>query len=136
MKRIFALILVLAMLVPLAVACNSDDETTTTTTTTTEIIDHDKFTSKDTVKKDWEGETLLVAATAWSAEPSYPWSTMELVIKEGETSEWGEKIDKAVLERTAFIKKTYGVDVVWEWASRYIPLPYVREERSSHFCGF
>ena len=35
------------------------------------------------------------------------------------TSGWGEKIDKAVLERTAFIKKTYGVDVVWEWASRY-----------------
>ena len=115
MKRIFALILIIAMLVPLAVACNSDDETTTTT----EIIDYDKFTSKNTVKKDWEGETLLIAATAWSANPSYPWSTMELVIKEGETSGWGEKIDKAVLDRTAYIKKTYGVDVIWFWASRY-----------------
>ena len=115
MKRIFALILIIAMLVPLAVACNSDDETTTTT----EIIDNDKFTSKDTVKKDWEGKTVLVAATSWSKNPSYPWSTMELVIKEGETSEWGEKIDKAVLERTAYIKATYGVDVVWEWASRF-----------------
>ena len=119
MKRLFALILVLAMLVPFAVACNTDDETTTTTTTTTEIIDYDKFTSKNTVKKDWEGETLLVAATAWAGSPGYPWSTMELVIKEGETSDWGEKIDKAVLERTAYIKKTYGVDVIWEWASRY-----------------
>ena len=119
MKKIFALILILAMLVPLVVACNSDDETTTTTTTTTEIIDYDKFTSKDTVKKDWEGETLLVAATAWGGSPGYPWFTMELVIKEGETSEWGEKIDKAVLERTAYIKATYGVDVIWEWASRY-----------------
>ena len=119
MKRIFALILIIAMLIPLAVACNSDDETTTTTTTTTEIIDYDKFTSKDTVKKDWEGETLLVAATAWGGSPGYPWSTMELVIKEGKTSDWGEKIDKAVLERTAYIKATYGVDVVWEWASRY-----------------
>lgn len=119
MKKIFALILILAMLVPLAVACNSDDETTTTTTTTTEIIDYDKFTSKDTVKKDWDGETLLVAATAWSGNPSYPWSTMELVIEEGKTSGWGEKIDKAVLERTAYIKATYGVDVIWENSSRY-----------------
>ena len=115
MKKIFALILVLAMLVPFAVACGGENETTTTT----EIIDYDKFTSKDTVKKDWEGETLLIAATAWSGSPGYPWSTMELVIKEGETSKWGEKIDKAVLERTAFIKETYGVDVIWEWASRY-----------------
>ena len=46
-------------------------------------------------------------------------STMELVIKEGETSGWGEKIDKAVLERTAYIKATYGVDVIWECSSRY-----------------
>ena len=98
MKRIFALILVLAMLVPLAVACNSDDETTTTTTTTTEIIDYDKFTSKDTVKKDWEGETLLIAATAWSANPSYPWSTMELVIEEGKTSGWARRLTRQFLK--------------------------------------
>ena len=115
MKKAFIIILALIMLVPLAVACNSDDEITTTT----EIIDNDKFTSKNTVKKDWEGETVLVAATSWSKNPSYPWSTMELVVKEGETSGWGEQIDKAVLERTAYIKKTYGVDVVWFWASRY-----------------
>ena len=115
MKKIFAIILILAMLIPFVVACDGGDETTTTT----EIIDYDKFTSKNTVKKDWEGETLLIAATAWSANPSYPWSTMELVIEEGKTSDWGEKIDKAVLERTAYIKKTYGVDVIWEWASRY-----------------
>ena len=119
MKKIFAIILILAMLIPFVVACNSDDETTTTTTTTTEIIDYDKFTSKNTVKKDWEGETLLVAATAWGGSPGYPWSTMELAIEEGKTSGWGEKIDKAVLERTAYIKATYGVDVIWEWASRY-----------------
>ena len=115
MKRIFALILIIAMLIPFAVACGGGEETTTTT----EIIDYDKFTSKDTVKKDWEGKTVLVAASSWSKNHSYPWSTMELVVKEGETSGWGEQIDKAVLERTAFIKKTYGVDVIWEWASRY-----------------
>ena len=118
MKKIFAIILILAMLVPFAVACGGENETTTTTTTENTATDG-KFSSKDTVKKDWEGETLLVAATAWSGNPSYPWSTMELVIKEGETSDWGEKIDKAVLERTAYIKATYGVDVIWEWASRY-----------------
>ena len=117
MKKIFAIILILAMLIPFVVACDSGDETTTTTTT--EIIDYDKFTSKNTVKKDWEGETLLVAATAWVGSPGYPWSTMELAIEEGKTSGWGEKIDKAVLERTAYIKATYGVDVIWEWASRY-----------------
>ena len=115
MKKIFAIILILAMLIPFVVACDGGDETTTTEGT----VENENFTSKDTVKKDWEGETLLVAATAWSGNPSYPWSTMELVIKEGETSGWGEKIDKAVLERTAYIKATYGVDVVWEWASRY-----------------
>ncbi|MBQ9703012.1 MAG: extracellular solute-binding protein [Clostridia bacterium] len=117
MKKIFALILILAMLIPFVVACDGGDDTTTTTTT--EIIDYDKFTSKNTVKKDWEGETLLVAATAWSGNPSYPWSTMELAIEEGKTSGWGEKIDKAVLERTAYIKATYGVDVIWEHSSRY-----------------
>ena len=113
MKKIFALILIIAMLIPFVVACGSGEETTT------ENIDYDKFTSKDTVKKDWEGETLLVAATTWGGSPAYPWSTMELVIKEGETSGWGEKIDKAVLERTAYIKATYGVDVIWECSSRY-----------------
>ena len=113
MKRIFALILVLAMLIPFVVACGSGEETTT------ENIDDGKFSSKKTVKKDWEGETLLVAATAWSAKPSYPWSTMELVIEEGKISGWGERIDKAVLERTAYIKATYGVDVIWEHSSRY-----------------
>ena len=118
MKKIFAIILILAMLVPFAVACGGENETTTTTTTENTATDG-SFSSKDTVKKDWEGETLLVAATAWSGNPSYPWSTMELVIEEGKTSEWGEKIDKAVLERTAYIKATYGVDVIWEWASRY-----------------
>ena len=117
MKKIFALILILAMLIPFVVACDGGDDTTTTTTT--EIIDYDKFTSKNTVKKDWEGETLLVAATAWSGNPSYPWSTMELAIEEDKTSGWGEKIDKAVLERTAYIKATYGVDVIWEHSSRY-----------------
>ena len=114
MKKIFALVLILAMLIPFAVACDGGDETTTEN-----IVKDDKFTSKDTIKKDWEGKTLLVAATSWSKNPSYPWSTMELVIKEGETSGWGEKIDKAVLERTAYIKKTYGVDVIWEHSSRY-----------------
>ena len=118
MKKIFAIILILAMLVPFAVACGGENETTTTTTTENTATDG-SFSSKDTVKKDWEGETLLVAATAWSGNPSYPWSTMELVVKEGATSDWGEKIDKAVLERTAYIKATYGVDVIWEWASRY-----------------
>ena len=118
MKKIFAIILILAMLVPFAVACGGENETTTTTTTENTATDG-SFSSKDTVKKDWEGETLLIAATTWSGNPSYPWSTMELVIEEGKTSEWGEKIDKAVLERTAYIKATYGVDVVWEWASRY-----------------
>ncbi len=115
MKKIFAIILILAMLIPFALACDGGDETTTTEGT----VENENFTSKNTVKKDWEGETLLVAATAWGGSPGYPWSTMELVIKEGETSGWGEKIDKAVLERTAYIKATYGVDVIWEWASRY-----------------
>ena len=113
MKKIFAIILILAMLIPFVVACGGDDKTTT------ENIDDGKFSSKKTVRKDWEGETLLVAATAWGGSPAYPWSTMELVIKEGETSGWGEKIDKAVLDRTAYIKATYGVDVIWERASRY-----------------
>ena len=118
MKKIFAIILILALLVPFVVACGGENETTTTTTTENTATDG-KFSSKDTVKKDWDGETLLIAATAWSGNPSYPWSTMELAIEEGKTSGWGEKIDKAVLERTAYIKATYGVDVIWEWASRY-----------------
>ena len=117
MKKFFALLLVLVMLVPFVVACGGDDDTTTTTTQGT--VTEGNFSSKTTVKKDWAGQTLLVAATAWGGSPGAPWSTMEIVVTEGKTSGWGEKIDAAVLDRTAFIYDTYGVKVVWEWSSRY-----------------
>ena len=117
MKKFFALLLVLVMLVPFVVACGGGEETTTTTTEKTNTDGN--FSSKTTVKRDWADQTLLVAATAWGGSPGYPWSTMEIVIKEGQTSGWGEKIDAAVLDRTAAIYDKYGVKVVWEWASRY-----------------
>ena len=117
MKKFFALLLVLVMLVPFVVACGGGEETTTTTTEKTNTDGN--FSSKTTVKNDWAGQTLLVAATAWGGSPGAPWSTMEIVVKEGQTSGWGEKIDAAVLDRTAAIYDKYGVKVVWEWSSRY-----------------
>ena len=88
-------------------------------------ISHEKtfltgnYSSKIDVINDWQEDTLLVAATAWAGVAGYPWATVEIVVKEGCASGFGEKIDAAVLERTAYIKNTYGVDVIWEYSSRY-----------------
>ena len=63
MKKIFALILILAMLIPFVVACDGGDETTTTT----EIIDYEwKTILKEMVTSGLGLYTLL-------REPVYRW---------------------------------------------------------------
>ena len=68
----------------------------------------------------YEGATINVACTTWSANPSYPWSTVELCVTPYSSSGFGELIDAAVLEREAFINQYLGVDVNFLNVSRYM----------------
>ncbi len=77
------------------------------------------WSSKTDIRNTWSGKTLNIACSTWSANPSAPWSVMELCVKEGEESGFGVKIDTAVLERQKFIKDTYGVELNWIQATRY-----------------
>ena len=101
------------------IACNGDDSTTTGDITTTVPPTDGKFSSKTDVKRDWEGKTLNIACSTYSAQPSAPWSVLELCVDYGKESGFGTKIDAAVLERQEFIKETYGVDLNWINATRY-----------------
>ena len=65
------------------------------------------YTSSNDIKRDWSGKTLNIACSTWSAEPSAPWSVLELCVDYGKESGFGTKIDAAVLERQEFIKETY-----------------------------
>ncbi len=79
----------------------------------------DGFSSKTNIKTDWSGKTLNIACSTWSAEPSAPWSVLELCVDYGKESGFGTKIDAAVLERQEFIKETYGVDLNFIAVTRY-----------------
>lgn len=144
MKKFFALLLVVLMLVPFVVACGDDADPTTTakpadaTTTVTPSGDNTSssdntssnnttlapapvgaWSSKYDVRTTWSGKTLNVACSTWSASPGAPWCVMELCIDYGKSSGFGELIDEAVLARQEFIKDTYGVDLNWINATRY-----------------
>ena len=141
MKKIFALILVVLMLVPFVVACGGNDETTTTEAPTTEAPTTEApttqapttegptsetptteaptteapkpaWSSKTDVKKDWDGKTLNVACSKWYSNGA-PWAMMETFITAENHANFGVEIQTAVLERNDFIKKTYGVTVNW-----------------------
>ncbi len=107
------------------IACNGDNSTTTGDITTTDDITttvpptDGKFSSKTDIKTDWSGKTLNIACSTWSAEPSAPWSVLELCVDYGKESGFGTKIDAAVLERQEFIKETYGVDLNFIAVTRY-----------------
>ncbi|MBQ8343683.1 MAG: hypothetical protein IJY41_00655 [Clostridia bacterium] len=68
----------------------------------------------------YEDATINIACTTWSPNPSYPWSTVELCVKPGSSSGFGQLIDTAVLEREAFIEELFSVDVNFINASRYM----------------
>ncbi len=128
MKRFFALILVLLMIVPMVVSCKKNDpdessssSSTSSSSTPTEDPTEDPndgeydskppkkdFSSKEQIMTDWSGKTLNVLVTRYGAEASYPWGQVEL-----NPGSFGTGVGQAFDERQAVIYDTYGVTVNW-----------------------
>lgn len=141
MKRKIFLTLVLTVLmlaIFMLASCSDEDATTTinnsttnsdiTTTINNSTISSDitttvppieTYSTKTDVRRTWEGKTLNIACSTWSASPGAPWSVTELCVDYGKESGFGTKIDAAVLERQEFIKETYGVELNWIRATRW-----------------
>lgn len=129
MKKIFALLLVVLMLVPFVASCNQPDDTDTNSTppasdtTTDTSTDTDKVPPVDSNKKDvdaemenYRGSTVNVMAATWSnAEAGAPWSQVELCVTDWDKNAggFGQKINNGVMERKEYIEDTYGVTVNW-----------------------
>jgi len=68
--------------------------------------------------RDWSGEKLRILATTWnnSADPSAPWSQVELTVRPeyfNTDTGFGTLINNAVITRENFIKAAYGVELEW-----------------------
>lgn len=134
MKKIFALILVVLMLVPFVASCREPNNTDTNSTPATSDTNSDtsKDTSTDTNqeqkpadpnKKDvaeamkaYKGQTINIMAAPWTnGEAGYPWSQVELCVSEWDQNGkgWGQKINNAVMTRQEEIEETYEVTLKW-----------------------
>lgn len=83
-------------------------------------------------KKDWAGETLRILATNWnnSADPSAPWSQVELTVTAEDFNKntgFGTTINNAVIARENFIKQEYGVTLEWINARGTIIAPIISD---------
>ena len=134
MKRIFALILVVLMLVPFVASCTEprDTDTNSTPPASDTSTDTSKDTSTDTddgnkpvdpnkkdvdeAMKDYEGEIINIMAPTWTnGEAGYPWSQVELCVTDWDKNAngFGTKINNGVMERQEYIENTYGVTLNW-----------------------
>ena len=131
MKRIFALLLVVFMLIPCIVACgqpsNNGGNTTDSGTPggnnggnnggTIDDSQIGSIKSKDTVLTKWSGKELKILATTWGGtDAGAPWSQAELTVKKDEWFKqdgFGQTINDSILNRAARIKELYGVDLYW-----------------------
>jgi hypothetical protein len=135
MKKFFALLLVVLMLVPFIMACDPDDTDTNSATQNTNT-DTSKPSNTDTDtdtgtgnlppvdnKKDvdaemqnYKGSTVNVMAATWSnGEAGAPWSQVELCVTDWDLNAngYGTVINNAVMERKEYIEDTYEVTVNW-----------------------
>ncbi|MBQ4509355.1 MAG: hypothetical protein II984_01410 [Clostridia bacterium] len=137
MKKFFALLLVVLMLVPFIMACDDGPDTDTnstptqnTNTDTSKPSDTNTSTGTDTDvpgeptdKKDvdaemtkYNGSTVNIMAAPWSnGEAGAPWSQVELSVVNWDESGngWGITINNGVMERKEYIENTYGVSLNW-----------------------
>ncbi len=133
MKKIFALLLVVLMLVPFIMACGEDPVNTDTNSTTQNTnTDTSKPGNTDTDtdvppvtgnKKDvneemkkYAGSTINIMAATWSnGEAGAPWSQVELCVTDWDLNAngYGTTINNGVMERKEYIENTYGVTLNW-----------------------
>ena len=102
---------------------NTTKPGTTTTTNKVDppvsgdVDDYIDYAEPPVTVTKWSGKTLNILATTWNnAEPSAPWSQVELTVEPDDwysNENFGQKINSAVLKRAEFIKDTYGVTLNW-----------------------
>ncbi len=135
MKKFFALLLTLCMLLPAVVACRDNTETSSSESSSNVSQSQsqstpdnpdtpgnpdnpdnpgytddqkEKFSSKETILDAWSGKTLNVLATRYGETAGAPWGQLELA-----PEKFGVAFEKAQANRQAKIKELYGVDVKW-----------------------
>ncbi len=124
MKKIFALLLVVLMLVPFVASCgDTDTDTNSTQTDTSTDTDDTGKPGDDPNKKDvdkemenYKGSTVKVMGATWSGgEAGAPWSQVELCVTgwDKNANGFGKTINNGVMERKEYIEDTYGVTVEW-----------------------
>ena len=136
MKKFFALLLVVLMLVPFIMACDDTEDTDTNSTPQTSNTDTNTGNTSDTNtdtnkpgqppvdnKKDvdaemqnYKGSTVNIMAATWSnGEAGAPWSQVELCVTDWDLNAngYGTVINNAVMERKEYIEDTYEVTVNW-----------------------
>ena len=134
MKKIFALILVVLMLVPFVASCQDPVDTDTNSnppqssntdtskpsdTSTPGSGNQDKPGDKKDVAeamKKYSGKTINIMAAAWnSPEAGAPWSQVELCVTEYDQNAkgFGTIINNGVMERQEDVEQKYGVTLNW-----------------------
>ena len=128
MKRIFALILVLLMIIPMIMSCGkNEDESSSSSSSSSSTTpddpstpppsggifpppDNGGYSTKDeeNIITDWSGKTLNVLVTRYGSSANYPWGQVEL-----NPSSFGTGVGEAQDERQAEILSRYGVEVAW-----------------------
>ncbi|MBP3494862.1 MAG: hypothetical protein J6K52_01510 [Clostridia bacterium] len=120
MKKIFALLLVLLMLLPSIVACGGTDDPVDTGSGGEEEENPFDGTEPIDTKKDllkyFDGKTLNVLATNWYGAngKANGWSEPDLAVTGYDmdgTSVWGKTINNAIQQRREHVKSTYGVEL-------------------------
>ena len=112
MKKIFALLLVVLMLVPFVASCKDPDNTDTDTDSG--VSSDEK--SVEAAMKQYKGSTINVMAAPWtSGEAGSPWSQVELCVSDWDSNAkgFGMKINNGVMYRKEYIEDTYEVTVNW-----------------------
>lgn len=131
MKKFFALLLVVLMLVPFIASCkqpsgDTDTDTNSAPTDTNVDTSTDSGTKPETpdnkkdvdatLKNNYKNAVVNVMAPTWSGGVAgSPWSQVELCVTNWDKNAngFGQKINNAVMERKEYIEDTYQITVNW-----------------------
>ena len=122
MKKIFALILVVLMLVPFAFSCKRPDNDSDTDTSVNTDTDAGPVSGAqaeiDAIKDTFKGQTInILAPGLWASatQPSAPWGQIECCVTEygGTAGGFGQTLNDAVMDREIAVEEKYDVTLNW-----------------------
>ena len=122
MKKIFALILVVLMLVPFAFSCKRPDNDSDTDTSVNSDTDAGPVSGAqaeiDAIKDTFKGQTInILAPGLWASatQPSSPWGQIECCVTEygGTAGGFGQTLNDAVMDREIAVEEKYDVTLNW-----------------------